>query len=100
LRKLALGKLQWRPQDFYDATLGELADAMNGYAEHAAYRDDVTDFYIRKLCFYLIAPHQDNKSAKAAKKESDLWRHRFDKDIEQHRIKNTPKAEITFSDDE
>jgi hypothetical protein len=97
LRKLALGKLGWKPSDFYQATLAELFDALNGKHEYERSRDEITDYYVRRMCFYSIAPHRGKDSK--IKRDRDLWLHPFDKDIEANRLKNIPKAEITFSED-
>lgn len=97
MRKLALGKLQWKPLEFYDATLAELGDAMDGFSEHEREADNVQSWYVRKICFYLVAPHRDKNST--LKTEADMWPHPWDEELKRKRLAEMPKAELIKNDE-
>jgi hypothetical protein len=69
---------------------------MNGYHDREKERDELMGYYIRKVCFYTIAPHRDKNHP--IKNERDLWPHPFDKHIEAHRLRQVPMADITFEE--
>lgn len=87
-----LGKLGWRPEDFYNSTLVEIYDALTGWRELQDEQWQWQRYNTRELCFYIMAPHL--KPGSGIRKPEDVFRLPMDEEIRKHRHKTMPRIEI------
>lgn len=83
------------PHDFGLMTPLEFAYALTGFYDAEKERKEELDFYIRRVCFYAIVAHID-KDKSGIKKESDMWPHSWDEEMEKKRRASLKVSKVDY----
>lgn len=84
----------WSPSEFYNSTLADIADGVEGWA--ALRREDWEweRYNVRQMIYYV----SQNLDRKVVKDQEDLWKLPMDDDLKRARHKAMPRAVIIKPD--
>lgn len=85
--------MQWRVDDFYDATLAELFDAAKGWRESEHEKTQLMFFAARRIAWISVLPHIEKGIT-----ESEIWPLEIDEDEREELIKEFGFVKITRPD--
>lgn len=82
----------WRPADFYNSTLAEISDAVEGWSRQRQEDWMWTRYNTREMVFYFIKPYLPKGSP--VRRPEDLYGLELDDTITRARHKRMPRATI------
>jgi hypothetical protein len=92
LRKFALGKLKISARDFYDMTILEISDAIDGFNELEDERNQNYLEGVRTISYYAVIAHLSKKAK--VKGPADLIQLKKDIKAKKDRIKKMKPIEV------
>lgn len=75
-------------------TAQEFAYMLEGHNEAEAEKLDQINFQVRRLAYYMIAPHIEK--GKGIASEMDMWPHKWDADLEKARRNSLPISKVEY----